>query len=83
MPIYEYVAEHNDEGCSFCRVGFEHLESLRDPPLEYCPKCGGRVKRQISAPSLGSSKSGLDDRAKNAGFHKLKKIGFGEYEKQY
>jgi hypothetical protein len=41
------------------------------------------VARQISVPSVGGSKSGFDDRAKNAGFSKLKKLGSGEYEKQY
>jgi hypothetical protein len=35
------------------------------------------------APAIGRSKTKLDDRAKNAGFTKLKKIGTGEYEKMY
>ena len=39
--------------------------------------------RVISAPSLGKSQSSLDDRAKAAGFTKLKRLGKGEYEKQY
>ena len=41
------------------------------------------LKKMISAPSVGASQSNFDDRAKNAGFHKLQKLGKGEYEKQY
>ncbi len=59
------------------------MQKLSDEPLKRCPDCGAPVEKQISAPSVGLSRSGLDDRAKNAGFHKLKKLGKGEYEKQY
>ena len=48
-----------------------------------CPKCGGPVARVSSAPALGKSQSSLDDRARAAGFTKLKRLGKGEYEKQY
>jgi hypothetical protein len=41
------------------------------------------VRKRISLPSIGSSASGVDDRAKKAGFHKLKRTGKGEYEKLY
>jgi hypothetical protein len=41
------------------------------------------VRRVITAPAIGRSKSKLDDRAKSAGFTKLKRIGKGEYEKMY
>jgi hypothetical protein len=41
------------------------------------------VKKLISAPRVGASQSNFDDRAKASGFHKLKKLGKGEYEKQY
>ena len=83
MPIHEYAAEDPSKGCSYCRDGFDHLQQLNDPPLKYCPKCGTTLAKQFSAPRVGSSKTGLDDRAKSAGFHKLKKLGSGEYEKQY
>jgi len=33
--------------------------------------------------AVGASRSGLDDRAKAAGFTKLKRLGKGEYERQY
>jgi len=83
MPIYEYAVVEGHEGCAHCRAPFEILQRLADPPLERCPQCNEPVRRQISAPAVGSSNSGLDDRAKNAGFHKLKKLGTGEYEKKY
>jgi predicted nucleic acid-binding Zn ribbon protein len=56
---------------------------LSDEPLKQCPRCGAAVEKVISAPSVGASKSGMDDRAKQAGFHKLKRTGKGEYEKKY
>jgi predicted nucleic acid-binding Zn ribbon protein len=66
-----------------CRDGFEQLEQINGSRMTTCPRCGAPVAQQLSAPSVGRSVSGLDDRAKSAGFHKLKKIGSGEYEKKY
>lgn len=83
MPIREYRARDPGRGCRSCAPGFEKIESLKDPPLERCPDCGAALERVISAPSVGASRSGADDRAKAAGFHKLKKISKGEYEKIY
>jgi putative FmdB family regulatory protein len=84
VPIYEYKAKDAKKSCKHCSEGFEHLQiKISDPPLEKCPECGGAIEKQISAPSVGGSKSGFDDRAKNAGFSKLKKISKGEYEKEY
>lgn len=83
MPIYEYQATDKNKSCQYCVNGFEQMQKISDPPLTACPKCGAPVGRQISAPSVGTSKSAFDDRAKSAGFHKLKKLGKGEYEKKY
>lgn len=83
MPIREYIARHSSKGCAHCRKGFERIEKMDESPLAACPKCGAPVERRISAPSFGRIKSSLDDRAKAAGFHKLKRLGHGEYEKQY
>jgi len=83
MPIYEYQANDPPHGCEHCRDPFEVLQTISDPPLRTCPKCSAPVSRLISAPSVGASKSSFDQRAKSAGFHKLKKLGKGEYEKQY
>lgn len=83
MPIYEYIAQDSKQSCPECVSGLEHLEEINAERLTTCPKCGALLKRVISAPSLGRSASNLDDRAKSSGFHKLKKLGKGEYEKQY
>jgi len=83
MPIYEYEAKSNREACPHCRDGFERMQRLSDAPLVSCPACGAAIRKRISAPSLGASQSGFDDRAKSSGFHKLQKLGNGEYEKKY
>jgi putative FmdB family regulatory protein len=83
MPIYEYQAADTEQACDYCRDGFECLRQLSDPPLSCCPECGTPIKKLISAPAVGGSQSGFDDRAKASGFHKLKKLGTGEYEKLY
>jgi len=84
MPIYEYEAKYPArQGCSKCRTGFEVLQQLHEPPVTACPACGAQVIRRISAPAIGASSAGFDDRAKSAGFQKLKRLGKGEYEKQY
>lgn len=83
MPIREYQAKDSTRACSHCRKRFEIIERIGSDPIQKCPRCGIAVARVISAPAVGASKSGLDDRAKQAGFHKLKKTGKGEYEKMY
>lgn len=83
MPIHEYQAVDLKQSCKHCRSAFENIEKLQQPPLKQCPKCGASLRRLISAPSIGGSKSGFDERAKRAGFHQFKKIGRGEYEKKY
>ncbi len=83
MPTYEYEAADPAAACAKCRQGFELVRMLREPPVTTCPQCGAPVRKCISAPSIGLSISSLDDRAKNAGFTKLKRLGKGEYEKQY
>lgn len=83
MPVYEYEASSTKQRCSRCADGFEYVQSIHDPRLTACPDCGAPVRRVISAPAIGRSKSKLDDRAKAAGFTKLKRLGKGEYEKMY
>jgi putative FmdB family regulatory protein len=83
MPIYEYLCADAARGCDYCRNGFEQMRKLADPPLETCPRCAAPVAKVFSAPSIGASKSGFDARAKSAGFHKLQRLGHGEYEKKY
>jgi len=83
MPVYDYIATDSAHACGYCAKGFEISQGLSEPRLTFCPQCGAAVTKCITAPAIGRSKSGLDDRAKAAGFTKLKKIGKGEYEKQY
>lgn len=83
MPIYEYQPSDPKHTCAHCRHGFEALRRLAAPPLTQCPACNAPVQKCISAPTIGASKSGFNDRAKAAGFHKLKKVSKGEYEKEY
>ena len=83
MPVYDYEAVSPDKGCPRCAGGFETTQSIHDPRLTVCPECAAPIRRVITAPAIGRSKSKLDDRAKSAGFTKLKRLGKGEYEKMY
>ena len=83
MPIYVYEANEPEKGCGRCRGGFEVMQSLKDARLERCPECGGPVSRVIQAPGLTRSRTDLHYRAKRAGFHTLKRVQKGEYEKMY
>ena len=83
MPIYCYEPVSEAESCPHCVHGFEALQPLSAPSLTACPECGSPVHRVLSAPRIGHSVSALDDRAKAAGFSKLKRLGKGEYEKVY
>lgn len=51
MPLYEYL-------CEACGRTSEVLQRLADPPLEACPHCGGKVKKQVSAPAFHLKGSG-------------------------
>ena len=83
MPIYVYEAKDADGGCDRCRGGFEIRQSLGDARLERCPSCGAEIFRVVQAPGLGRSKTDLHYRAKRAGFHSMKRVQRGEYEKMY
>ena len=83
MPMYVYEAADPGRGCAKCRAGFEVAQSIRDDRLKSCPDCGAEIVRVIQAPALGHSKTDLHYRAKRAGFHTLKRVNKGEYEKMY
>lgn len=40
MPTYDY-------DCADCGHEFEEFQSIKAPPLEICPVCGGKVSRRI------------------------------------
>ena len=81
MPVYVYEAK--GKGCARCANGFEISQSIKDDKLTVCPTCGAPVVRVIQAPALGHSRTDLNYRAKRAGFHALKRVQKGEYEKLY
>jgi len=41
MPTYEYL-------CLSCQHKFEEFQRISEPPLETCPRCGGKVERLLS-----------------------------------
>ncbi|MFP5288442.1 MAG: FmdB family zinc ribbon protein, partial [Thermoanaerobaculia bacterium] len=51
MPIYEYE-------CLSCGKRTEVLQRLDEAPLASCPKCGGEVKKLLSAPAFQFKGSG-------------------------
>jgi len=40
MPTYEYE-------CKTCSFSFETFQSMSEPPLKDCPKCGKEIRRLI------------------------------------
>lgn len=45
MPIYEYK-------CTECDNHFELMQKMTDDPATECPKCSGKVEKQISSSSF-------------------------------
>ena len=40
MPTYDYK-------CTDCGYKFEYFQSMKDPLLQVCPECSGKLKRLI------------------------------------
>jgi putative FmdB family regulatory protein len=51
MPLYEYQ-------CIQCSERVEVIQRLSDPPYSHCPKCGGDMKKLLSAPAIQFKGSG-------------------------
>ena len=51
MPIYEYQ-------CTACREQMDVIQNRSDPPHSVCPKCGGEMKKLLSAPGIHFKGSG-------------------------
>ena len=83
MPTYTYAAKNPVAGCALCHEGFDISQRISDAPFTVCPECGAPVAKVPVVSNVGFSQSNFDDRAKNAGFSKLKKVSKGEYEKMY
>jgi len=45
MPVYEYR-------CNACNIQFELRQKFSDLPADRCPKCGGAVRKLVSAVSF-------------------------------
>jgi len=62
MPIYEYR-------CDDCGRVSEALQRLSEPPLTECGECGGRLRKQVSAPAFQFKGSGwyVTDYARKSG----------------
>jgi putative FmdB family regulatory protein len=52
MPIYEYA-------CTACGERTEVRQSFDDPPLEECPKCGGKLRKLYSPVGIVFKGSGF------------------------
>jgi putative FmdB family regulatory protein len=52
MPLYEYQ-------CIQCSERVEVIQRLSDPPYSHCPKCGGDMKKLVSAPAIQFKGSGF------------------------
>lgn len=83
MPTYQYILKPEVTGCPYCQDGFETIQRMTDARLTQCPKCNACIQRAIVAPALGRSQSTLHDRAKSAGFHSMKRVDKGTFEKMY
>ena len=61
MPLYEYQ-------CDSCGELFEVMQKFSDEPLTKHEKCGGSVRRMLSAPALQFKGSGwyITDYAKSS-----------------
>ncbi len=45
MPLYEYK-------CQACSHVSEVIQRMSDPPLSTCDRCGGELKKLLSAPAF-------------------------------
>jgi putative FmdB family regulatory protein len=52
MPIYEYA-------CTSCGERTEAKQGFDDPPLETCPKCGGKLRKLYSPVGIVFKGSGF------------------------
>ena len=51
MPIYEYR-------CDACNIQFDLRQKFTHPPADRCPKCGGTVRKLVSAVSFSLKGAG-------------------------
>jgi putative FmdB family regulatory protein len=73
MPIYEYL-------CERCGETTEAIQRHGDPPPAECPKCGGPLRKKMSAPAFQFKGSGwyVTDYARKGGESAEKSSGSAE-----
>ena len=52
MPLYEYQ-------CEKCGERVDIIQRVSDKPYSHCPKCGGDMKKLVSAPAIQFKGSGF------------------------
>jgi len=52
LPLYEYE-------CLKCGIRYERIQKFSDAPLTKCEKCGGKLEKLVSAPSIQFKGSGF------------------------
>ena len=52
MPLYEYL-------CGQCKERLEVIQGINDAPYTRCPRCGGELKKLLSAPAIQFKGSGF------------------------
>ncbi|HLI29808.1 MAG TPA: FmdB family zinc ribbon protein [Terriglobia bacterium] len=62
MPLYEYQ-------CKDCGAIVEKIQKFSDAPLRKCEKCGGKLERLLSSPTIQFKGSGfyITDYARKSG----------------
>jgi putative FmdB family regulatory protein len=75
MPVYEY--EHLGRPCELGSV-FEQRQSIAEPSLERCPKCGSPVNKRVSRINISTPRTNSELR--DLGFTKLVRRDDGVYE---
>ena len=77
MPLYEYQ-------CQDCKHEFETIQKASDPIKKKCPKCGGRLRKIISASALQFKGKGwyVTDYSKKSGDKEPKEKGPAEPPKK-
>ena len=84
MPTYVYEAVEGETGCPQCNIGFEVRHGMDEPAPGKCPRCGGKIRKRITAPQISkgrwNEKRTLSDgNLKRHGFKKLTNEGDGKF----
>lgn len=79
MPLYVYELL-DSRGRPTGRT-FEHVQSMKDPPLTAHPQTGQPCRRAIVAPAIASNASPIKSRSILSN-RNLERLGFTKYERK-